>query len=106
MYASVRTYRVRAGSVDDLAHRVDRDFAEALRQEPGFIAYQCIDADDGLIVSISVFRDRAQAERSAELAAQWVAEELDDFDLERTGVIAGEVKVSRAIADVLEPAHA
>lgn len=38
MYASIRTYRMRSGSMDELMHRVDRDFAEALAQEPGFVA--------------------------------------------------------------------
>ena len=56
-------------------------------------------------------RDRAaegaeQAEASNELAAQWVAEELGDFHVERLGVFGGEVMVSRAIAEMLEPAHA
>jgi hypothetical protein len=52
-----------------------------------------------------VFHQRDQAERSNELAADWVAESLADFDIERMGVIGGEVMVSRAIADLLEPAH-
>ena len=38
MYASLRTYRIGSGSVDAVMRRVDRDFAEALSQEPGFVA--------------------------------------------------------------------
>jgi hypothetical protein len=57
------------------------------------------------VASISLFREREQAERSNELAAEWVAETLADFDVERMGMIGGEVMVSRAIADLLEPAH-
>jgi hypothetical protein len=34
-----------------------------------------------------------------------VADALADFDVERMGVVGGEVMVSRAIADMLEPAH-
>ena len=105
MYASVRTYRFGAGSIDDLMHRVDRDFAESLAQEPGFIAYQCVDLGGGKICSISVFRDAAQAEESNELAAEWVTGELGEFRIDRMGVMAGEVMVSRASADMLEPAH-
>ena len=40
MFVTMRTYRVRSGSIDALMHRVDRDLAEAFVQEPGFIAYQ------------------------------------------------------------------
>ena len=105
MYASMRTYRVRSGSITDLMRRIDRDFAESLSQEPGFMAYQALDMGSGRICTLSVFRTREQADASNELAAEWVAEELSDFDIERMGVLAGEVRVSRARSELLEPAH-
>lgn len=105
MYASLRTYRVGAGQIDALMHRVDRDFAEALAQEPGFVAYQAIDTGNDMLMTISMFRDREQAEASDALAAAWVADELGDFDITRVGVIGGETMVSRAAAEMLEPAH-
>ena len=83
--------------------RVDRDFAGALSQEPGFVAYHAIDTDNGMVMTISLFHGREQAEASNELAAQWVAEELSDFNVTRVGVIGGEVMVSRASAEILEP---
>ena len=105
MYASIRTYRVASGSIDTLMHRVDRDFAEAVSQEPGFLAYQAIDTGKDMIMTVSIFREREQAEASNELAAEWVAEELSDFNVTRVGVIGGEPMVSRVSADLLEPAH-
>ena len=105
MYVSIRTYRVGKGSLDELMHRVDRDLADAFVQETGFIAYQVARTGDRTVASITVFHERDQAERSNELATEWVAESLADFDVERMGVMAGEVMVSRAIADLLEPAH-
>lgn len=105
MYASLRTYRVASGSVDALMHRVDRDFAEALSQEPGFVAYQAIDTGNDMIMTVSVFQTREQADASNQLAADWVADELMDFDVTRVGVIGGDVMVGRANAAVLEPAH-
>ena len=105
MYVSIRTYRVGKGSVDELMHRVDRDLADAFVQETGFIAYQVARTGDRMVASITVFHERDRAERSNELAAEWVAEALADFDVERMGVMGGEVMVSRAVADLLEPAH-
>jgi quinol monooxygenase YgiN len=105
MFASIRTYRFEAGSMDDLMHRVDRDFADALAQEPGFVAYQVMATGPDTIMSISVFRSQDEADRSNEIAAQWVAEDLADFDVHRMGAMTGEVMVSRAQAEVLEPAH-
>lgn len=105
MFASVRTYRSGSGSMDALMHRVDRDFADALAMEPGFVAYQVVATGDDTLMSVSVFRTREDAERSSELAAQWVAADLADFDIERIGAITGEVMVSRARSEMLEPAH-
>jgi hypothetical protein len=105
MYASLRTYRIGSGSVDAVTRRVDRDFAEALSQEPGFVAYPAIDTGNDMIMTISLFHDREQAEASNELAAQWVAQELSDFNVTRVGVIGGEATVARAAAEILEPTH-
>ena len=105
MHASLRTYRIGSGSLDAVMRRVDRDFAEALSQEPGFIAYHAIDTGNDMVMTVSLFHDREQAEASNELAAQWIAEELSDFNLTRVGTIGGEAIVSRASAEILEPAH-
>ena len=64
MYASLRTYRIGSGSVDAVMRRVDRDFAEALSQEPGFLAYHAIDTDNDMVMTISLFHDREQAQAS------------------------------------------
>ena len=105
MHVSNRTYRVGTGAIDGLMHRVDRDFAEAVAREPGFIAYQAVRTGERTVASITLFREAEQAEASSELAAQWIAEELQDFKIESMGRFGGEVMVSRAIAEMLEPAH-
>jgi quinol monooxygenase YgiN len=105
MFVSIRTYRVGQGSIDALMHLVDRDMAEAFAQEPGFISYQAAQTGERTVATITCFREAEQAEASNELAAQWVAEELGDFHIERMGVMGGQVMVSRAIAEMLEPAH-
>ena len=71
MYVSIRTYRVNAGTIDDLMHRVDRDLAEAFAQEPGFVAYQVAQTGERTIASMTVFREEQQAAASNELAAEW-----------------------------------
>jgi hypothetical protein len=105
MFAGIRTYRFRSGSIDDLMHRVDRDFADALSREDGFAGYQVVATGADTIMSISLFDTREHADASTALAAQWVAEELADFDVERLGAITGDVMVSRAASALLEPAH-
>src|SRR3954453_3418425 len=75
------------------------------RKNRDFVAYHAIDTGNDMVMTISLFYDREQAEASNELAAQWVAEELSDFRVTRVGVIAGEAMVSRASAEILEPAR-
>jgi heme-degrading monooxygenase HmoA len=105
VFVSIRTYRVPSGAIDELMHRVDRDLADAFAREPGFMGYEVARTGYNTVASITTFRTLEQAEASNELAAEWVAEELADFDVQRLGVINGEVMVSRAASEILEPAH-
>jgi hypothetical protein len=105
-FASLRRYRLRAGSIEALMHIVDEVFADQIEAMGGFEAYHALDCGGGEIVSISLLRDQAAAEDSDERAREFVRRELGDFDIERTEVIGGEVLVSRAMAELLEPAHA
>jgi hypothetical protein len=105
-FASVRRYRLRAGAVGELMHIVDDVFADQIEAMEGFEAYHALDCGGDEIMSISLLRDQAAAEASDELALEFVRQELGSFDIERTDVIGGEVLVSRAMAELLEPAHA
>jgi hypothetical protein len=104
MYASIRRYRMAAGSVDELMHRVDTEFADRLHAELGLLGYQAIDTDDGTITTVTLFEDADQCRR-AEPAAERVRESLAEFQVECTDVFTGEVMVSRAAEEVLEPVH-
>jgi hypothetical protein len=105
-FASVRRYRLRRGSVPEVMHIVDNVFADRIWQMDGFEAYHALDCGRGEIMSISLFRDQSTAEESDERALEFIRDDLSGFDLERTEVIGGRVAVSRALADLLEPAHA
>jgi hypothetical protein len=111
MYASVRKYDVEAERVDELMHKVDEVFAARLEGMPGFLAYHAIDAgpDRGgetRVFTVTICSDREAAERSADLAADFVREELGEIKMERLEAATGTVTVSRAAADVLEAEHA
>jgi hypothetical protein len=105
-FASLRRYRLRGGSVGELMHVVDEVFADWIQHMEGFEAYHALDCGRGEIVSISIFRDQTTAEESDDRALEFIRDELSVFDIERTEVLGGRVAVSRARADLLEPAHA
>jgi hypothetical protein len=106
MFASVRRYRLTSGSIDDLLHLVDSDFAETVQEMDGFLAYQVLECGNGEIITITTFRDRRSAETSMEMAADWVRDTLAaQFDLTRLEGFVGEVAISRAREDVTIPAR-
>ena len=105
MHANVRQYRVSPDKIDETMHLADTEFADRLAEEPGFVAYELMAAEDGSVCSMTIFEDREGAERSQELAAEFVRDHLSDIDIERIGTMTGEVMVSRARDRVLEAAH-
>ena len=71
MYAAVRRYE---GILDDAeAARLVRDsFLPQLDDIPGFIGYYWVDAGGGTMASLSVFEDKEGADKSVELAHDWI----------------------------------
>ena len=105
MFANMRQYRISPEQIDDAMHLADTELADRLADEPGFVAYELMAAEDGSICSMTIFQDREGAERSQEIAADFVREHLSGIEIERTGSMIGEVMVNRAREQVLEPAH-
>ena len=106
MHTSVRKYTVDPEQMDELIRRVDQTFAPRVEAMPGFVAYQLLDCGYGIVLSITTCHDREAAERSVELAAEFVSNELQGIEVERVEATIGEVGVSRALAEMLEPTRA
>ncbi|MER7663588.1 MULTISPECIES: hypothetical protein [unclassified Streptomyces] len=90
MYAAVRRYE---GVTDpaEAGRRVNEGFVPLMRQVSGFVAYYWVDAGDGVMVSTSVFRDRAGAAESISKAADFVRDNLASLLPHPPQVMAGEV---------------
>jgi hypothetical protein len=104
MHAMVRRYRMATGTMDDLMHKVDTQFADRLQEQLGIIHYQAIGTGGGTIMTVTVFEDEEQCRRSETVAAG-VREALAKFQVEEIDAFTGEVMVSRASERVLEPVH-
>ena len=105
MFTVIRRYRLDDGDMDEAMHLVDSKFADPLSHEPGFVAYECLTNGD-VLITISTFTDEAGCDRSTQLAADFVRDELSHMKITREDATSGEVSVSRAAREVLEPAHA
>lgn len=95
MYATVRRYEGVTDPVE-AARSVSEGFIELISQIPGFIAYYWVDAGDGVMISTSVFQDKASSEESNRTAADYVRQNLVSVLPNRPQITAGEVVAHKA----------
>jgi hypothetical protein len=93
MYAAVRRYE---GVTDpaEVARLVKEGFVPLVRQVPGFVAYYWVDAGENVLVSTSVFQDRAGAEESNLRASNFVRDNLASMLPLPPQIMAGAVVAS------------
>jgi hypothetical protein len=72
MYVSVRRYVTDPRSVNEVMRRTREEFVPIISKAPRFLNYHVLDAGNGVLASISMFENKAGAEESNRLAANWV----------------------------------
>ena len=90
MYVAVRRYEGVSDS-KKVARLVEEDFLPVISEMPGFIAYYCVDAGDGVMVTTSVFEHKEAEEQSNWQAGDFVAEHLAPLLPNPPQVTTGEV---------------
>ena len=90
MYATVRRYEG-VTNPREAGKRVNEGFVPLISQLPGFVAYYWVDAGGGVMVSTSVFQDRAGVEESNRQAADWVRQNMAPLLPNAPQITAGEV---------------
>jgi len=95
MYAAVRRYE---GVTDpkEVARHVQEEFLPIISQMPGFVAYYCVDAGDGVMDSISIFEHKAAEEQSSWRAGQFTAEHTAPLVPNPPQITAGELVAHKA----------
>jgi hypothetical protein len=95
MYVAVRRYEGVSDS-QKVARLVEEDFVPVISEMPGFIAYYCVDAGDGVMVTTSVFEHKDAEEQSNFRAGEFVAGDLGRLAPNPPQVTAGEVVAYKA----------
>ena len=95
MYVAVRRYE---GVTDPqkAGQLVDEGFVPIISEMPGFVAYYCVDAGDGVMVSTSVFEHKDAEEQSNFRAGEFVTEHLAPLLPNPPQVSAGELVAYKA----------
>jgi hypothetical protein len=96
MHTAIRQYQVDPGSVDEIVRGVNEGLLPIISDVSGFRAYYALDAGGGRLASVSVFEDRAGAEESTRLAADWIRENMASLFPNPPEVVQGEVVVHGA----------
>ena len=93
MFTTVRKYRVRRGSVQELSqHR--EGFVPLVRQMRGFKGYYLLDGGPDVLITISVFDNADEALSSNEKAADWVRNHVLGLPKGMPEVMAGDVLIA------------
>ena len=96
MHAAIRQYQVDPGSVDEIIRGVNEGFLPIIKDVYGFQAYYALDAGGGRLATVSVFEDRAGAEESTRLAADYIRQNMASLFPNPPEVLQGEVVVHDA----------
>ena len=68
MHATIRRYEgVDTNRINEIVGKVDETFVPQVRELPGFAGYFLMEADKGILSSISLFETSQQAEESSKL---------------------------------------
>jgi quinol monooxygenase YgiN len=94
MYAVVRLYKMKStGDIDKVVETTRNGFLPIVAKAPGYVAYTMAAAAGGELVTIGFFTDRAGAEESTRLAADWVRDNLAWSVEGAPKIAAGEVRI-------------
>lgn len=91
MYSVIRRYNINPGTADKIIQRVNESFLPELRNVPGFVGYWLVKADEGSIVSVSIFEERDGAEQSNRLASTWVRGNIQHMIKTTPVILTGEI---------------
>jgi hypothetical protein len=94
MFTTIRKYKVRRGSVEELTRRVQDGFVPLMRQMQGFKAYYLVENGPEELTTISVFNSADEALASNEKAADWVRSNVLESTRGMPEVIVGHVLIA------------
>ena len=92
MYAVVRHYHFKKEDSEKIDRLVQEGFVPLIKAAKGFVRYYWLDTCEGEGASMSVFEDKAGADESIHLAADFVKAHLSELIMQKPEVIEGPVK--------------
>jgi heme-degrading monooxygenase HmoA len=94
MFTSIRKHRVKHGSTEELARRVQESFVPIVRQMPGFRGYYLLDGGPDVLITISMFDSVDEALESNAKSADWVRNNVLEFTKGLPEVMVGSALIA------------
>ena len=92
MYAVIRRYHFKAEDSEKIDQLIQEEFVPILKKTNGFVSYNWLNTGAGEGASLSVFQDKAGADESIRLAADFVKTSMSELLSQKPEVIEGPVK--------------
>jgi len=92
MFAVIRHYHFNPQDGAEIDRRIREEFVPIVKNAKGFVRYYWLDTGDGEGASVSVFKDKAGADESVQLAADYVKEHLSKLLTQKPEIIEGPIK--------------
>jgi hypothetical protein len=92
MFAVIRHYHFNPKDGAEIDRRIREEFVPIVKSAKGFARYYWLDTGNGEGASLSVFNDKAGADESVRLAADYVKEHLSKLLTQKPEIIEGPIK--------------
>ena len=93
MFIAIRRYRVRRGTIEVWAQRVQDSFVPLMRELPGYRGYYLLEGGPDVVIAISMFDSADEALVSNEKAADWVRNNVMNLARGMPEIMVGDVLV-------------
>ena len=92
MFAVIRHYHFDSKDGAEIDRRIREEFVPIIKKTKGFVRYYWLDTGKGEGASLSVFNEKAGADESVRLAADYVKEHLSKLLTQKPEIIEGPIK--------------
>ena len=92
MFAVIRHYHFDKKHSAEIDRLVREGFVPLIKKSKGFVRYYWLDSGNGEGASFGVFKDKAGADESVRLAAEFIKKELSKLMVEKPEIIEGPIK--------------
>ena len=92
MFAVIRHYHFDRKDGAEIDRQIRQEFVPIVKNAKGFVRYYWLDTGEGEGASVSVFKDKAGADESVRLAADYVKDHLSKLLTQKPEIIEGPIK--------------